>query len=60
MVNSCKLIDKIQEDQVSDHDLVKCARGVEWDEKHDTIHSIDEWQLRRDELMVEMWRMDVI
>ena len=25
-MNSCKLIDKIEEDQVSGHDLVKCAR----------------------------------
>ena len=29
-MNYCKLIDKIEEDQVSGHDLVKCARGVEW------------------------------
>ena len=29
-MNSCKLIDKEQEDQVSGHDLVKCARVVEW------------------------------
>ena len=29
-MNSCKLIDKKQEDQVSGHDLVKCGRGVEW------------------------------
>ena len=27
---------------MSGHDLVKCGRGGGMDEKHDTMHSIDE------------------
>ena len=42
-VNYCKVMDKIEEDEGSGHDLGKCGRGVEWDEKDDTMHCIDEW-----------------